>query len=218
MKYFYIYCEGPTEERFINEVLKRYFEPKFIFVEPIILTTGRKGNKVFKGGTAPYYLMKKEIKNLCGNRNIFITTMLDYYGLGTDVPGRKEPIGSSIYEKADYIEKKLKEDISESNFIPNLLIHEFEALLFCEPSKFYNVNEKKEYIKEIYRIKNCFDTPEHINDNVATSPSKRILKIYPEYKKIQHGPIIAKDIGMECILNQCKHFAKWINKLEEISI
>ena len=41
MKNVYIYCEGPTEESFINEILYPYFLNIGIAVYPIVCTTKR---------------------------------------------------------------------------------------------------------------------------------------------------------------------------------
>lgn len=45
MKNVYIYCEGPTEESFINEILYPYFFNTGIVVYPVICTTKRTVNK-----------------------------------------------------------------------------------------------------------------------------------------------------------------------------
>lgn len=50
----YIYCEGPTEESFIKEIIYPYFLTKEIIVKPIICTTKRTATKKFKGGVRDY--------------------------------------------------------------------------------------------------------------------------------------------------------------------
>lgn len=50
----YIYCEGSTEESFINEVLYPYFLNVGIVVRPIICKTKRTAAKKFKGGVSSY--------------------------------------------------------------------------------------------------------------------------------------------------------------------
>ena len=54
MKNVYIYCEGATEESFINEILYPYFFNAEIAVYPIICTTKRTANKKYKGGVSDY--------------------------------------------------------------------------------------------------------------------------------------------------------------------
>ena len=50
----YIYCEGPTEESFINEVLYPYFFNIGIFVFPIVCTTKRTALMKYRGGVSDY--------------------------------------------------------------------------------------------------------------------------------------------------------------------
>lgn len=50
MKMVYIYCEGQTEESFINNVLYPYFFNMEIVVIPIICATKRTATKKYKGG------------------------------------------------------------------------------------------------------------------------------------------------------------------------
>ena len=45
MKNVYIYCEGQTEETFINEILAPYFANINIYVTPIVCATSRHKNK-----------------------------------------------------------------------------------------------------------------------------------------------------------------------------
>ena len=60
MKNIYIYCEGQTEEIFINEVLYPYLFNFGVAVYPIICTTKRTGAKKYKGGVSDYNKIKKE--------------------------------------------------------------------------------------------------------------------------------------------------------------
>lgn len=54
MKNVYIYCEGQTEESFINEILYPYFLNCGIVVRPIICITKRTANMKYKGGVSNY--------------------------------------------------------------------------------------------------------------------------------------------------------------------
>ncbi len=217
MMNLFIYCEGQTEESFIKYVLMERLAAKNIFVTPIIAATKRTGLRKYRGGTLPYGRMRAEIKKLCANKSFYTTTMFDYYALPQDVPGRKNPVGKTIYERAGFVESQWKQDINESNFIPNVIMHEFEGLLFSMPEKFAYVGSRPENLKIMSSIRDKFETPEHINDSASTAPSKRILAVYPEYDKVLHGIQVAFDIGFDTIMKQCRHFAEWINKLESIN-
>jgi hypothetical protein len=62
--------------------------------------------------------------------------------------------------------------------------------------------------------------PEEIDDGATTAPSKRIIKLIPEYehRKASAGPIIAEKIGLRRIRERCPHFDEWIKKMERLGI
>lgn len=97
-----------------------------------------------------------------------------------------------------------------------LQLHEFEALLFSDPQKLEDWLSLDTVIpyNSFANIRNAFDTPEDINDSPHTAPSKRILSIAKSYNKVVDGNLIAQDIGLNRIRQQCPHFDAWLLKLE----
>ena len=61
-----------------------------------------------------------------------------------------------------------------------------------------------------------FRNPEEINDNSETAPSKRLLKVFANYRKLFHGLIAAKRIGIDAMRKECPHFAQWVEVLESL--
>lgn len=206
MKRVYIVCEGQTEETFVNRILKNEFLQKRVALIAIHC-----------GGVSRYSIIKKKIQTLCrSDRDAVITTMLDYYGIPSSLPGYHDRVVGTIYDKVHYLENRMKEDIAEENFIPNLILHEFEALLFSDPSAFKQCNVSDRVVNELIKINSAAETPEHINNDPNTAPSKRILKLYPEYIKTLHGYKIARIIGTNVMRRECKHFNEWICRIENI--
>lgn len=206
MKRVIIYCEGPSEETFINRILG----PKFIEDDVYITATSF-------GGVSKYSIIRKKLLNLCrGDSRAVITTMLDYYGLPQDTPGYKKSQTSNadIYKRVEYVETKMKEDICESNFLPNLMMHEYEALLFSDVQAFSFCGLSEKQLAELKGIQQSYSTPEHINNSPNTAPSKRILRVYTDYDKVLDGYNIAKLIGLEKIRKQCRHFDRWVHQME----
>lgn len=217
MKRLYILCEGYTEEDFANKILGPYLQSFGVdYVEPFVCETKRTHKKKFKGGASTYGKIKKELLNICGQHpNEMVTTMFDLYGLPRDTPG----LGNSpidVYEKASYIEKAISDDINNrfGNLIFNLILHEYEGLLFSDVSAFESL-ATTEMIVVLRNIRSEFLTPEHINDSPETAPSKRIKKAFPEYEKTSDAVEIAEQIGIDKISGECRHFAKWITKLTD---
>ena len=216
MKYVYIYCEGQTEESFVNDVLYPYFSRMDIYVTPIIQKTKRTPTKAFKGGVSRYAPIKDELIKLCQDSNCIVTTMFDYYAMPDDTPSIDHQ-DIDIYKRIDFIENAVNEDIGCKNLLFNLVLHEFEALLFSEPQAFEHIANDK-VVRQLQAIRNSVDTPEHINNSAATAPSKRIQNVVNGYSKVRQGIIVAKYIGIDKMMSECKHFSAWIDKIVDFTV
>jgi hypothetical protein len=117
--------------------------------------------------------------------------------------------------KAEYLEAELRKDIGHGNFIPNLLVHEYEALLFTQIDAFKQWIDNDRLLEPL-QIASMTTLPEDINDGPQTAPSKRILAVMPGYQKTFHGPLIACDIGLETIRAACPHFDGWLKVIESL--
>jgi hypothetical protein len=155
--------------------------------------------------------------------NIFpdvrFTTMIDFYALPKDFPGYEESRKQSNSQKRIAIlEHAFQTDIKDYRFIPYIQCHEFEALLFSDPSKFeFAYPNKKDEIKQLIAIRSNFESPEDINEGKDTAPSKRIKKIIPEYNKVSAGCNIAMQISLAKIRKENPHFNEWLKKLEQLA-
>ena len=70
-------------------------------------------------------------------------------------------------------------------------------------------------VKNIHAIRDSYQTPEDINNSPETAPSKRLQLLIPHYAKIKSGTLLAKDMGIDIIMEQCPHFREWIRKIAE---
>ncbi|WP_457641812.1 DUF4276 family protein [Persephonella sp.] len=214
-KYIYIVVEGQTEEEFIKRILDKYFEKFSIHLIPIIIETSRTPRKKHKGGLTTYSHLKKDILKLLHQSHIYkVSTMIDYYGLPDDFPEINSIPNGNIYQKVEYLEEKLAEDINNPKFIPYIQIHEFEASLFSSIDGFKSIISNLEVINRLQQIIDSYPNPEEINDNPDTHPSKRIENVFPDYNKMLHDIDIIEAVGIEVILQKCKHFREWIEKLK----
>lgn len=210
MNRIFIFCEGQTEETFVRDVLSTFFELQNLYVYPIIFST----STGHKGGISSYSKVKKQLEIKCKeDSSSWVTTLVDYYGLPDNWIGLDESKSSvSVFNKVLTIEENWQQDMGCNNFIPNLLVHEFEALLFSKPEKFLDWFEQED-VESLIKETAGFETPEHINNSKITSPSKRILKLLDSYQKPLHGSLIAQEIGLDEIRNHCQHFNSWVEKL-----
>jgi len=113
----------------------------------------------------------------------------------------------------------LSRDVGNRRFIPYIQLHEFEALLLAEPQKldgeFFN---RDEAIRKLVQMASEFDSPELIDDDKETAPSKRIIREITEYDgmKASAGPNVAAKIGLDTLRSKCPHFNEWLNKIERL--
>ena len=214
-----VLVEGQTEERFIKDVLTPHFEPRNIFTIPKIITTKRiKRGPDFKGGITDYNKVETELRLLLGDTNAsYVTTFVDYYGLPAEFPGiATRPVGGSPYERAQHVEKEWESQINHRRFKPFVMIHEFEALLFSKPDELSKTLHKPALLENLNSIRQGFPTPEEINDDPRTAPSKRIIDLFPGYQKTIYGPLVTKRIGLPTLRNECPHFNEWLTWLEAV--
>ncbi len=212
MKKVLILVEGQTEKAFVDKILSQYFCNKNIILIPKIVTTKNvKFGKNFKGGIVSYQKAKNDILKLLKDTSAdLVTTMFDYYGLPNDFPEIKNKISISDLEQV------FENDINSNKFKAFLVLHEFEGLLFSKPAKIAEVLIAENKTDELQQIRDSFSTPEDINNNPNTAPSKRILKILPDYDKVIDGSIIAGRIGLDIIRKECKHFDEWLVYIENV--
>lgn len=208
-----VLCEGRTECYFIEKVLNPYFTPKQIYLTPLDLKGGFNFDK-----------LKREICILLKqDKNAYLTTFIDFYGLKGVYPkgkvkGNLTPI-QAVNAIEQGIENAIKKVIPNAKFMAYLQLHEFEALLFSDTTVLTEVikidypNLPNNYFED---IRKKFPTPEDINNSVHTAPSKRVIQIAPSYEKIAEGVLIAEEIGIEKMRQECPHFNAWLTKIDKL--
>lgn len=217
-----ITAEGHAEERFVKQTLANYLGSFNISTDVRIVLTSKNKLKHYRGGLIKYQKAKNDIITWLkhdDSADVYFTTMFDYYGLPNDFPGFTDSLKvKEIYKRIDFLEKSFADDINDKRFIPYIQLHEFEALLFSNPEVLENTYiERQREIKKLQLIAKRIGNPELINDQPTTSPSKRILKLIPEFDKVNIGASAAGEIGINTLKNSCKHFSEWVSKLESLS-
>lgn len=224
MKRLHITAEGQTEESFVNDTLKPHLASHGVYADVRRVLTGKKHGKQYRGGMTNYAKAKNDIvrwlKEEQGNDDVVFTTMFDLYALPEDFPGFAEAKQlNDPYQKVAAIEDAFARDIADPRFIPYIQLHEFEALLFVNPQLFeIEYFESPEAIEELQKIAEGFANPELIDQGPDTAPSKRIIKVLPDYEnnKPAVGSMIAHDIGIKELRKACAHFNEWLTKLEQL--
>jgi hypothetical protein len=216
----HVVVEGQTEESFVKDVLAPVLWPRQVYVTPIIV--GAPGHK---GGNTNYARVKKDVVVLLRqDATAYCTTMLDLYGLGNGFPGMPLPPDIPNLDKVTRIEQAVKADIvaqvpdrqSDVRFLPYLQLHEYEGLLFSDPAAFASGIGQPLLANRFNNVRQAFATPEDINDDPNTAPSKRVFSVYPAYRKVVDGTLAARAVGIQAMRHECPHFRAWIETLEAL--
>jgi Domain of unknown function (DUF4276) len=216
-----VIVEGATEEAFIKNVVAPSLWVREIFVTPVIL-----GVPGHKGGNVSYARVRKDVLlQLKQDRTAYCSTMFDLYGLGDGFPGKPLPPGLNGLGRAMRIEQAFYEDIAAAipelrpdvRFIPYLQVHEYEGLLFSDSDAFAAALGRQHISRLLKDIRDAFPTPEDINDDANTAPSKRVLALYPAYQKVIEGTVAAQAVGLRNMRRECPHFDEWVARLEALA-
>ncbi|PKM76189.1 MAG: hypothetical protein CVU90_13880 [Firmicutes bacterium HGW-Firmicutes-15] len=220
VKRIHILVEGPTEETFVDRLIIPHLSRFHIYADATIVCTKRvQGRRAYRGGGNDYQKMRNDLQILLRNDTsaTAVTTIFDYYGLPGDFPGYHTRPTMDPFSKVAYLEEQMYLDINHTKFIPNLILHEFEALLFSDHEIIAETLEiSRRQRDKLNTIINSVSSPEEINNSPDTAPSKRLEQIIPGYQKQFHCSIIAPKIGLGKMREKCTHFNNWMNKLESL--
>ena len=199
-----IAVEGSTEEAFVKKILHDYLlVEKCVEVRSIPLH-----------GNITVQRLALYMANLFWESD-FVTSLVDFYGFKDKGEKTIEELEESI---SDEVVKKIhRSNLDQRRIFPYIQQYEFEGLLFSNVQSFRQVPMiDEECLTSLSQIRRQFETPEDINDNSLTAPSKRITALIPTYHKVLHGPLVAGETGLDSIRNECPRFCNWLNRLESL--
>lgn len=228
MRRLLVHVEGQTEETFVNELLRPHLlSLGYSSVSARLLGNARLRER--RGGIKAWTSVKDDIcRHLISDKGCIATTMVDYYALpATGVkawPGRELANTQQHMLKAQVVQDAMAQDINDTltapihqeRFVPFVVMHEFEALLFSDCSAFARGINRPALGPAFQKIRDAFPTPESINDSPMTAPSKRVEALIPGYEKPFLGVLAALEIGLQHMRLECPHFSNWLGKLEAI--
>lgn len=220
------HVEGETEEAFVNEILRDHlYRQGFTNVSARLVGNARQRDR--RGGIRSWSAVRKDItRHLCEDPAGIATTMVDYYALPQSGekawPGRAQAGTLPFPQKAATIENALTDDLcremgvnfNSNRFIPFIMMHEFEGLLFSDCENFGKGIGRPELTSHFQEIRDQFVSPEEINDSPQTAPSKRVAALVEGYEKPLLGTLAVLAIGLSSIRRQCPHFDEWLSRIE----
>jgi hypothetical protein len=221
-----IHVEGQTEESFVNDILAPHlYGQGFTSVSARLLGNARLRER--RGGIKAWQAVKRDIaRHLLQDEGAASATFVDFYALPATGPGawpgREQANQMAFANKASVVEAALHSDMASDlgdraaseRFIPFVVMHEFEGLLFSCPRRFSEGIGRPDLQARFQAIRDQFESPEAINDSPQTAPSKRIEALVPEYQKPLYGTIAALEIGLAPMRAECPLFDTWLSRLE----
>lgn len=221
-----VHVEGETEEAFVVEILAPHlYRYGYAKVDARIVGNARLRER--RGGIRGWNVVREDIiRHLKEDVGCLATTMVDYYALPQTGerawPGRATAGTRPFSQKASLVQEGLAADIREAmgdnfnpkRFVPYVMMHEFEGLLFSDCERFAEGIARPELAPEFQTIRDQFDSPEEINDSPLTAPSKRVEALVEGYNKPLLGTLAVLEIGLDPIRRECPHFNAWLTQLE----
>lgn len=197
-----IVVEGRTEEEFVKELLRSELQVQGIEAIPVLL----KGNVSIDR-------VVSNMSRLAWNFDS-VTSLVDCYGFKGRNDRSPEVIQSIIDAE---VGERIKRTYDQSRVFSYVQKYEFEALLFSNTGVLDRLyGGTRQYGIELERVRSKFHSPEDINDDPRTTPSRRLCRIISEYNKVVDGPLIAMETGLTTMRSECARFDEWISRLEAL--
>lgn len=197
-----ISVEGRTEEEFVKRVLASHLWERGVYPQPFLL-----------GGNVTVEKLAGDMANHFWGFDR-VTSLVDFYGFRDKNSATPSELEQRIFNKID---NKIGRSWDQSRVFPYVQQYEFEGLLFSNVRAFsHGMIVSEEKVTKLERIRSGFTTPEDINDNSETAPSKRIAKVIPGYRKAVYGSLIAEAAGLDTIRAECPRFNQWVACLESL--
>jgi|SRR5215472_9063065 len=143
-----VHVEGETEEAFVNELLAAPLLARgYERVSARLIGNARQRDR--RGGIRGWEIVKRDIaRHLSEDPGCIATTMIDYYALPQSGdkawPGRGAAASMPVVAKGPHVEAAILSDLTNHmgpdfdgrRFLPFVVVHEFEGLLFSDCEAF----------------------------------------------------------------------------------
>ena len=219
-----VIAEGRAEEDFVRGILAPHLAPRRIYAKATRLGKGE-----HQGGRVEWQRLRKHVRNLLRQRNDwYVTTLYDFFGMDTDMPGSPFDPSLSVERKKEIHEAQVLLGLADlgldeavlHRFLPYVQMHEFEGLLFSDPLAMGAVLEGVHPTPGLGSIllaaREQFPSPEHINTRPSHAPSKVIGAHFPAYDHRVDAFNIAEQVGLNTMRKECPLFNTWVGRLESL--
>lgn len=220
-KRLFIYCEGPTEEMFVERLLRNHLAHRGVKVErPELCATsldpaGRRGG--FVNWDAIVFDLKQTFAG-DADPNLRFTTLLDVYRMPPKLltlAGFTDPV--TLPADVERVEAAIEGVFNEPRFKAYLQRHELEALLLADPDALERVFQRDRPGLQALRTEIAgFTYAEDINHGPTTHPAARLAAAVAGYEhlKASNAYFVLAEAGLEAVRAKCPRFDVWLKRWE----
>ncbi|WP_033400845.1 DUF4276 family protein [Actinokineospora enzanensis] len=212
----HLLVEGQTEETVVRDLLEPHLrQAGWVTTWSIVITKRPAGGPAYRGGVAGWRKVEGDIRRLLGDSSLTVlTTVIDYYGLPAAWPGMDSRPNGSAHDRVDHVEAAMAAVIDDRRFLPNLVLHEFEAWVFAAARQLGELREDPALAERLCQDSVAAGGPELVNERPETAPSKRLLRYCPDYAKTLDGPLVVSELGLVELRESCPHVHRWLTRLD----
>jgi len=220
-KRLFIYCEGQTEEMFVERLLRNHLTVYGVKVERPELCATSLDSKRQRGGFVNWDAIEFDLnQTFAGDADpsLRFTTLLDVYRMPPkllELAGFSGPV--TLPSDVEAVEKAMEDVFSEPRFKAYLQRHELEALLLVDLDVLERVFHRDQAGLQTLRTEIAgFSNPEEINHGLTTHPSARLATAVAGYEnlKASNAYFVLAEAGLETVRAKCPRFHTWLSHWE----
>jgi hypothetical protein len=216
-----IYCEGRTEEMFVERLLRNHLFIHGIRVERPILAATSRDPVGQRGGFINWDAIEFDLRqefNSDNDPNLRFTTLLDVFRIPRNVPGMAA-LTPPLTTVADLqtVERAIEQTFNEPRFTAYLQRHELEALLLADIAALGRVFHRHlAGIQQLAAEIATFANAEDINHGDTTHPAARLAAVIPDYEylKASNAYFVLAEADLVLVRTRCPRFDAWLRRWE----
>ena len=152
-----VVVEGQTEAEFVDKMLAEHLRQ--CGIEPMAIPLR---------GNVSVQTLSNRMRDAYWSFDA-VTSLVDFYGFR----GKGEATVAALEERiAAQVRSHIDRDWIAHKVLPYVQRHEFEALLFADVAAFSAIAAPLDAVDKLRAVRSGFDTPEDIDDDPMTAPSK----------------------------------------------
>ena len=123
-----------------------------------------------------------------------------------------DPISLASVPTAGYRRWRRRSAIQD--LFPHVVLHEFETWVIAAALETTQVLGEAVVAKKLQQeARSVDDDVELLNDSLATAPSKRVIRCWPDYAKVTDGVEVIREAGLDIVMDRCPGLRAWVGEL-----